>query len=309
MDTLAEHEELAEERDFLTKDDLLLAVRKLRGYTDEKMLAVQKAIRKDLADFQSSVTEMFQEGMAAIRQEIADIHSESSENSSSDVTELANEQKSLRDYMESKTHALQKAIFDKVEERLDGQNKWLDRQIHALSNSTTGIEYAKKAYDEGVVAGKGSIESVLKMLPSIVNQVNIPESAIKFYQEPAHVNVHVPQQLPPNVDISNIKLLIPTEAFKLFVEQPAPQVHLPERAIQVKMEQQPIIFNVPAESIKMAPSTVNVTMPQQKAPVINVEVPKYKTKKTLEYYDNGLPKHIIEEPLPIDEAEEDKKSE
>ncbi len=297
MATLIEEEEDLEPEYGLDRKDLLLAVRKIMHYVEEKVKGADAVRKKDQDTLQTAVKDLVQE-VKNLRQELSQRDQKAGELSSS-VDQLAAEQKSLRDYWTQKADSLHKSIFDKYEERAAGQEDYMNKKLDMISREHgSEIDSVNKAFNLGIQSAERKFLDIVKAMP--IPQVHnvFPEHAIKIMQSTPEVTVHVPQQAPPSVNV-NPSLTVSDKSFNLHVEQPAPHVHLPEHAIQIKMEPSTVNVAVPEQP---APQ-VNMTVPQQQAPQVHVNMPRRKVKKTIEYLPDGRPGVITEEEI----FEEDEK--
>lgn len=280
----------------LSRDDVLLAVRKMRCFVEEKIAQAEVVRQRQLSQIEELLNRMIQE-VALLREEVKQKDSKTEE-ISINMTKLAGEQKSLRDYWDAQGTLLHKELFEAISNQAASQDQWLSKRLDNISKEHgSDIDSMNKAFNFGVESAMQKMLTIMKNMPTPqVNMTNvIPESAIKVLQEPSQVHVNVPQQLPPAVNLKDIKLVMDEKSFNVMIDQPAPHVHLPEGAIQIKTL--PSIVNLPEGAIKILqePSNVHVNVPQQLPPDVHVNMPRRKVKKLIKYDEQSRPCSIVEE--------------
>jgi hypothetical protein len=301
MDGMMEPEEKS-----LSRDDLLLSVRKMRKYMDGKLEENEKKHQKLYGDAVTLIKAMTQE-IKNLKDEISS-YKKVLTDSSSTQSKLQGEQKSLRVDVDTRNDVFRKSIIDMMEKQFSDLYVYTDKKFQATTaENAAGVENLNKAFNMGLEAAEPRFKTLINnqfehvLAPAIkaliqgmpVPIVNVPENAIKS----ADVQVNVPAPQITN-NLENVKLLLSEKSFNLNVEQPAPHVHLPEGL--VKNEAAIVNVHVPPQPEQKTPQ-VNVHVPEQPTPEVIVNnVPRRKVMKTFEYYPDGRPSKVLEEDMPED---------
>lgn len=195
---------------------------------------------------------------------------------------------------------LARAVHDAVMESLGGQipdiaravKEALLRELPALVRAEVErsvLPHARemaRAHDDFLK----SLPALLKSLPASRVDVHVPEKAIAVELSQAEQHFHVPEK-----------------AIRVEVAAPPPaQVHISDKAFSFSIDTPAPVFSprievAPAEArveLVAAPPAVNVHVPRQAAPVVNVEAPKRRTrveKSILYSAQTGRPEKVIEE--------------
>lgn len=282
----------------ISRDDLILAVKHMRAFVEEEDRKTAAAHNKQIAQLTAIIKDLTEEVKSlrtAQSQQVRVQHK-----SLADVQAAGLRVGSLEKSLEGHIKTLRQELLDTSAAQAKATERWLNKRIEGLSGlQGDRLESLHKMFEMGVGAAEERFKSLLMALPTPQVHFAVPEGAIKMEQLPAQVTVNVPPQAAPVVN-SESKIIVPHEAFKFYVEQPAPQVIVPKKALQVHVTQ----ASAPPVAIgeKAFQPQVTINVPEQPAPIVNVEQSRVPVKKHIIYDEHSRPSTITE--VPIDARED-----
>lgn len=204
-----------------------------------------------------------------------------SEGSPDAVEELKNRIKKESDTEQRNNDALQK-IAASVQQQPQYQpvfNLTMPEQSIAMPNIV--VNTPAQQVDVHVPASNITVEAAEAQPVNVfVPRQEPPQVTVQAAsQAPVHVDVHVPEQAAPVVNVAAAEVNIP--------EQKAPVVNVDVAAAQVnvpKYEQPSIVVNVPAQETPIV--NVNVAAAESPAPIVNVIVPE--TEEEIEVTERNI---------------------